>query len=169
VAWDLKKLLIFLGLLAFLFWWSPWAGLAAIGLLVAWITGLWAADRRRKRALQRRSRAEIEQALAAHGLPADGVFCGDQGIGAFGISQAGRKLVYTAPVSMETTVYESDAAFAAHARRLPQGDFELGITVPGRVTGQPRVETVRVRRRSEAERWVGALEPLLGAKLRSDL
>jgi hypothetical protein len=169
VAWDLKKLLFFLGLLAALFWWSPWAGLAGVGLVLLWLLSLLAGDALKTRRLIERSRSHVDQALALEGLTADSVFCSHFGAGALGISHAGRKLVYTAPVSMETTVYDSDRALEAHARRLPQGDFELGITVPGRVTGKPRVHTVLVKRRGEAERWVKALEPLLGAKVRSEL
>lgn len=169
MGWDMKRDLLALAVVAALFAWSMWAGLAAIGVFVFWLASLWIGDVGQKRDLQRRSRAEIEQVLAAQGLPADHIFCGTDGIGALGISETGRKLVFTAPVSMETTVYESDAAFGAHARKLPRGDFELGMTVPGRVTKKPRTETVRVKQRSEAERWIKALEPLLGSKVRSEL
>jgi hypothetical protein len=169
VAWDVKKLLIALAVLAALFWWSVWAGLAVTGAIVAWILWLIVGDAKQMRQLQQQSRARIEEALAAEGLKADSIFCSHIGAGALGVSHSGRKLVYVAPVSMVTDVYDSDAAFEAHAKKLPQGDFELAMTVPGRVTGKPRQEIVLVKRRSEAELWVKALEPLLGAKVKSDL
>jgi hypothetical protein len=169
MAWDLKKLLFFLGTLAALFWWSAWAGLAGLGLILLWVLWLFVGDARQLRQRKERYRTEIDRALAAQGLAADRVYCGYFGAGALGISHTGRKLVYAAPESMETTIYDADAAFEAHARKLPEGDFELGITVPGRVTGKPRLETVRVKQRGQAEQWLEALEPLLGAKVRSDL
>ena len=169
MAWDVRRDLLLLAVLAGLFAWSVWAGLAGIGVIAAWMLWLIVGDARRKRRLQLHARARIEEALAAQGLVADSVFCSYFGAGAIGIGQTGRKLVYTAPESMETTVYDSDAALEAHARRLPQGDYELGITVPGRVTGKPRLHSVLVKRRSEAEDWLKALEPLLGARVRSDL
>ena len=169
MGWDMKRDLLLLAVVAALFAWSAWAGLAAIGVFIAWLAWLWIGDEKRKSDLKSKCRAQVEQALSDLGLEADGVFCGEQGIGAIGISQAGRKLVYTAPVSMETTVYDSDVAFEAHARKLPEGGFEIGMTVPGRVTKKPRTETVRVKQRSEAERWVKTLKPLLGSKVRSDL
>jgi hypothetical protein len=169
MAWDVKRDLVVIAGLAALFWWSAWAGLAGVGLILLWILWLFAGDAVRVRRRKERHRAEVAQALAELGLAADSVFCSYFGAGALGISQAGRKLVYSAPESMETTVYDSDAAFSAHARRLPQGGFELGVTVPGRVSGKPRLETVLVKRRAEAERWVKALEPLLGTKIKSEL
>jgi hypothetical protein len=169
VAWDVRRDLLLLAALAGLFWWSVWAGLAGIGAIGAWMLWLVAGDARRKQRLQSECRTRLEQALAAEGLTADTVFCSYFGEGALGISQAGRKLVYAPPAPREINIYDSDKAFEAHARKLPQGDFELGITVPGRVTGKPRVEAVLVKQRGEAERWVKALEPLLGAKVRSEL
>jgi hypothetical protein len=166
---DFAKTLVFFVVLAALFGWSVWAGLAAIGLVALWIASLFLHGARKKHQLRTQSRARIEEALAAQGLQADSIVCSYLGAGALGISRAGRKLVFTAPESLETTVYDSDSALEARGRKLPQGDFELAITVPGRVSGKPREHAILVSRRGEAERWLKALEPLLAARVRSDL
>ena len=88
------------------------------------------------------------------------------GLAAIGIAAAGRKFAYAS--SEGTELYDVDAIFEARARRLPQGDYEIGISVPGRVSKQPYWQGLIVKRRRDAERWAETVKPHLGARLKVD-
>lgn len=113
-----------------------------------------------------RCRALLDQALAGQGLAPGGVFDSFLGTAAIGIAPAGRKLAYATPDAVD--VYDLDAVFEARAARLPQGDFKIGVSVPGRVSGKPYALELVVSRRRDALRWVRTLEPCLGPKLKVD-
>ena len=164
MASDTTKGLFALGVVVALFAVSVWAGLAALALIALWMAWIAGRDALRKRALKERCRAQLEQALAGDGL--DAVFHSHLGVAAIGIAAAGRKFAYASPEGTE--LYDVDAIFEARARRLPQGDFEIGISVPGRVTKQPYWQGLIVKRRREAERWAETLKPRLGARLKVD-
>jgi hypothetical protein len=51
------------------------------------------------------------------------------------------------------------------AQKLTQGDYEIGICVPGRVSGKPYWHTLLVKRRSEAVHWASTVQPILGARM----
>lgn len=111
--------------------------------------------------LQRR--AQLEQALAEHGLGVDAVFHGHRGVAAIGISIVGRKLVCASAAWRD--LYALDAILEAWARKLPQGDFSIGISVPGRVSGRPYAHDLIVTR-AHAVRWADTLGPCLGERLK---
>ena len=161
---DTTKGLLVLASLVALFAWSAWAGLAAAALIALWIAGLAGRDARQRRAQQRRSRARLEQALAERGLAPGAVFHGDQGGEAIGIDTTGQTIVFASQVESELCDIES--ILEAHAIRLPQGDFKIGVCVPGRVSGRPYWHDLIVARRRDAQRWVRTLQPRLGAKLK---
>lgn len=166
MAYDAWKGLLLLGGLIALFAWSVWAGLAGTALIALWILWLVAHDAFDKRALRRRCRAQLDQAFATQGLGLESVFHSRLGVAALGVAAGGRMFVCAAPDMAEA--YANEAIFEARVRRLPQGDFELGISVPGRVTGKPYWHVLVVKRRSEAVRWVQALGPVLGPRMKSD-
>ena len=51
-------------------------------------------------------------------------------------------------------------AYVPLAEHYPQGGYEIGLCVPGRVSGRPYWHVVIVERRDEAERWARRVEPL---------
>lgn len=104
--------------------------------------------------------------LPDHGLGLDAVFHSHHGVAAIGIAATGRKFVYASPERSE--LYDVEAIFEARASKLPQGDFMIGISVPGRVTGLPYWQELIVTRRRDAVRWVETLKPCLGARLKVD-
>ena len=163
---DTTKGLLVLGSLVALFAWSVWAGLAAIALITLWISWIVGRDALKRRTSKMRCHAQIEHALAEHGLGLDAVFHSHHGIAAIGIAATGRKFVYASPEGSE--LYDVEAIFEARASKLPQGDFEIGISVPGRVTKQPYWQGLIVTRRRDAVRWVETLKPHLGARLKVD-
>lgn len=163
---DTTKGLLVLGSLVALFAWSVWAGLAAIALIALWITWISGRDALERRTLRKRCREQLDQALAEHGLGLDAVFHSHHGVAAIGIAATGRKFVYASPDGSE--LYDVEAIFEARASKLSQGDFKIGISVPGRVTGQPYWQELIVTRRRDAVRWVATLKPHLGARLKVD-
>lgn len=163
---DTTKGLFVLGVVVALFALSVWAGLAAISLIALWMAWIAGREALQQRALKERCRAQLEQALAGHGTGLDAVFHSYLGVAAIGIAEAGRKFAYAS--SEGTELYDVNAIFEARARRLPQGDYEIGISVPGRVTKQPYWQGLIVKRRRDAERWAETLKPRLGARLKVD-
>jgi hypothetical protein len=159
---DTTKGLIALGAVVALFALSVWAGLAAIALIALWMAWIVGREALQRRTLKERCRAQLEQALAGYGL--DAVFHSHLGVAAIGIAAAGRKFAYAS--SEGTELYDVDAIFEARARRLPQGDYEIGISVPGRVTKQPYWQGLIVKRRRDAVRWAETLKSHLGARLK---
>lgn len=160
---DTMKGLLVLGGLVALFAWSGWAGFAGVALVALWIAWIVGGDALQQRALKRRWRAQLEQALAEHGLGVDAVFHGHRGVAAIGISVVGRKLVCASPAWRD--LYDLDAVLEAWARKLPQGDFSIGFSVPGRVSGRPYPHDLIVTR-AHAVRWAETLGPCLGEKLK---
>jgi len=156
-------LLLFGGLIA-LFAWSAWAGLAGTALIALWILWLVAREAFEKRKLRLRCRAQLDQTLAALGCGLDAVFHSRLGVAAIGVAASGRKMVYASPDSAES--YDIEAIFEARARKLPQGDFEIGFSVPGRTTGKPYWHVLLVKRRHEAARWAQTLDPYLGSRMK---
>ena len=136
----------------------------AFGLIALWMAWIVGREALQRHTLKERCRAQLEQALAEEGL--DAVFHSHLGVAAIGIAAAGRKFAYASPEGTE--LYDVDAIFGARARRLPQGDFEIGISVPGRVSKQPYWQGLIVKRRRDAERWAETVEPHLGARLTVD-
>jgi len=161
---DATKGLFALGVVVALFAWSVWAGLAAIAAIALWIAWIIGREALQQRALKKRCLAQLEQALAEDGLGA--VFHSHLGVAAIGIAAAGRKFACASPEGTE--LYDVDAIFEARARRLPQGDFEIGISVPGRVSKQPYWQGLIVKHRRDAERWAETVKPHLGARLNVD-
>lgn len=163
---DTTKGLFVLGSLVALFAWSVWAGLAAIALIALWMAWIAGREALQQRTLKKRCRAQLDQALAEHGVGLDAVFHSHHGVAAIGFAAAGRKFAYASPEGSE--LYDVAAILEARARRLPQGDFEIGISVPGRVTKQPYWQGLIVKRRRDAVRWAETLKPHLGARLKVD-
>ena len=163
---DTTKGLLVLGVLVALFAWSVWAGLVAIALIALWIGGIVGREALERRTARKRCRAQLDDALGERGLRLDTVFYSHHGVAAIGISATGRKFVYASPEGSE--FYDVAAILEARARKLPQGDFEIGISVPGRVSKQPYWQGLIVTRRRDALRWVETLKPHLGARLKAD-
>ncbi|MGH8673297.1 MAG: hypothetical protein ACREVG_03195 [Burkholderiales bacterium] len=163
---DTTKGLLILGGLVALFAWSVWAGLAGIALLTLWISWMVGREALDRRTAKKRCRAQLDQTLAEHGFALDAAFHSHHGITAIGVDATGRKFVYASPEGSE--LYDVEAIFEARARRLPQGDFEIGISVPGRVSKQPYWQGLIVAHRRDAARWVDTLKPHLGARLKVD-
>ncbi len=162
---DTTKGLLLLGGLVALFAWSVWAGLAGIALIALWILWLVVGDALKRRKLRMRCRAQLDRSLAERGLGLDAVFHNANGVAAIGIAAAGRRFVYASPDASES--YDVEAIFEARAKKLSQGSYEIGISVPGRVSGRPYWQGLIVER-PDAVRWVETLKPSLGAKLKVD-
>ncbi len=109
---------------------------------------------------------QLEQALGEHGLELGAVFHSHHGVTAIGIATTGTKFACLSNEGSE--LYDLDAVFEAKARKLPQGAFEIGISVPGRVTKQPYWQGLIVADRHDAVRWVEALKARLGERLKVD-
>ncbi|MGH8705121.1 MAG: hypothetical protein ACREUO_06855 [Burkholderiales bacterium] len=161
---DTTKGLLLLGGLVALFAWSVWAGMAGIVLIALWILWLVGREALERRRLRSHCRAQLDRALAERGLGLDAVFHNANGVAAIGIAAEGRRFVYASPDASES--YDVEAIFEARARKLPQGAYEIGISVPGRVTGKPYWQGLIVRRRRDAVRWVETLKPCLGPRLK---
>jgi hypothetical protein len=160
MAGDLRHALLLFGGLAALFVWSVWAGLAGVAILGGWTLWLVARDGSCKRALQRRCEAQIRQVLDGRCLEA--VFHSHLGVNAIGI--AGKDLFVCASPD-EAERLPAASVLEGRVQKLPQGDYEIGICVPGRVSGKPYWHTLIVRRRSEAVHWAETVQPILGARL----
>jgi hypothetical protein len=163
VGYEARYVLLLIGGLAALFAWSVWAGLAGLVVIGAWMLWLVSSDAAGKRALQRRRREQIEQVLATQHLALEALFSSHLGVAAIGVAAGGQLFVCSGPDSAES--FSVGTILEACARRLAQGDYELGICVPGRVSGKPYWHTVIVKRRSEALHWVRTVQPILGARL----
>jgi hypothetical protein len=149
-----------------LFAWSAWAGLAAILAVASGIAGIVGREKLGQRRQKRQCRALLTQALAERGSELGEVFHGHHGIAAFGIATTGRTIAYASAEGSE--LYDVDVILEARAVKLPQGDFKIGISVPGRVSGKPYWQELIVSRRRDAVRWVETLGPTLGEKLKAD-
>jgi len=165
MASESRNVLLLLFGLAGLFAWSVWAGLAGLAAVAGWILSLVVRDALARRKLQRRCSARIAEALAAQGLSLDAVFHSRIGVKAIGIAGGGRTFVVASPDEAE--VLAGDTVLEAQARRLMQGDYEIGFSVPGRVSGKPYWHGLLVRRKDEARRWLRTVGPPLGGRLRS--
>ena len=153
-----KRVLLLLVGLAALFAWSVWAGLAGLGAIAAWMLWLVAGDAAKLRRSRRNCREQLEQALAARKLELEAVFYGAPGNAALGVAAGGA--VFASFGSEGAEIFERQSILEARARRLPQGDYEIGLCVPGRVSGQPYWHTVIVKDRDEAQRWARRVESL---------
>ena len=165
MAAEPRYLLLLLGTLAGLFAWSVWAGLAGLAVVAGWILSFVVRDALAKRKLQQRCSARIAEALAAQGLSLDAVFHSQIGVMAIGIAGGGRAFVVASPDEAE--VLAGDSVLEARASRLAQGDYEIGFSVPGRVSGKPYWHGLLVRRKAEAQRWLRTLEPVLGDRMKA--
>jgi hypothetical protein len=164
MAAEPRYILLLLGTLAALFAWSVWAGLAALALAAGWILSLVVRDALARRKSQQRCSARIAEVLAAQGLGLDAIFHSDLGVKAIGLV-GGRMFVVTTPEEAE--VLSCDAVLEASARRLMQGDYEIGFSVPGRVSGKPYWHGILVRSKDEARRWLRTVGPVLGARAKA--
>jgi hypothetical protein len=163
MASESRNLLLVLGGLAALFAWSVWAGITGIVVVGFWMLWLVARDASAKRALQRRCKEQIEQALAAQNLSLQSLFSSHLGVNAIGVAAGGGTLVCASPDTAEA--FATGTILEGRALKLPQGDYEIGICVPGRVSGKPYWHTLIVKRRSEAVYWASTVQPLLGARM----
>ncbi|MFY9317579.1 MAG: hypothetical protein WAO95_18725 [Burkholderiales bacterium] len=158
MAAEPRTLLLLLGVLAALFAWSVWAGLAGVGVIAAWMLWLVAGDAAKKRRWQKECREQLERALAARRLGLEAAFYGAPGSAALGVASGGA--VFTAFSREGAEVFDGKAILEARARRLQQGDYEIGLCVPGRVSGRPYWHTVIVEDRDAALRWARRVESL---------
>ena len=163
MGYEARTALILIGGLAALFAWSAWAGLAGIAVVGSWMLWLAARDASAKRALQRRCRQQVELALAQQNAVLEALFDSHLGVAAIGVAAGGQAFVCASPDSAES--FAADVILEARALKLAQGDYELGICVPGRVSGKPYWHALLVKRRSEALHWVRTVQPILGARL----
>jgi hypothetical protein len=163
MAGESRNLLLLLVGLAGLFVWSVWAGLAGVLVVGAWMLWLVARESSKRRGLQRRCREQIERALAARNSRVQALFCSFLGVNAIGVAADGRTIVCADPDSAE--IFDLDAVLEGRTRKLPQGDYEIGICVPGRVSGKPYWHTLLLKRRSEAVHWASTVQPVLGARM----
>jgi hypothetical protein len=157
--------IVVLGVPAALFLWSPRAGLAgilAIALAAGWLYSRDLAERRKRR---RRCSLRMTDALAPQGASPDPVFHSAFEARAIGIAD-GRVFIVATPEEAE--IFSADALVEARARRLKQGDFEIGFCVPGRNSGKPFWHSILVRRRAEALHWVRTTGPILRERLKAD-
>jgi hypothetical protein len=153
--------LLLLGVLAALFAWSVWAGLAGMAVTGSWMLWLVAREASRRRELQRRCGEQMQQALNGGSLQA--IFHSQLGVKAIGIADAGGTFLCASPDEVER--FAAETVLEARARRLPQGDYEIGICVPGRISGKPYWHTLLVKRRSEAVHWASTVQPILGTRM----
>lgn len=155
---ETSTLIVVLASLTSLFLWSTWAGLAGIAAIACWMLWLAAGDAAKKRRWQKECREQLERALAARGLGLEAAFYGTLGHAALGIADGGA--VFAAFSREGAEVFERGTILEARARRLAQGDYEIGLCVPGRVSGRPYWHTVIVKDKDEALRWALRVEPL---------
>jgi hypothetical protein len=163
MASESRNLLLLLVVLAGLFAWSAWAGLAGMAAVGAWILWLVARESSKRRGLARQCREQVEQALASRNLALQALFSSYLGVNAIGVAADGATLVCASPGSAET--FDAGAVLEGRAKKLPQGHYEIGICVPGRVSGKPYWHTLLVKRRSEAVHWASTVQPVLGKRM----
>lgn len=162
MAQDPWKVIVPLTALAVLFAWSVGAGLVGLAVIGLWIGKIAACEALQRRASARRTRELLAQGLGGAALSEDSVVHTADGIQGIGASPEAGRFVFHSREGTE--VYEAAAVLEAKASRLAQGDFEVAVSVAGRVTGKPYWHSVIVKRR-HAERWAQAVRPLLGTRL----
>lgn len=152
------------------FWGFVIVGVSLAGGLLVLAFGYFQVKRgARRRAAQ--CRAKLEKAAAAHNLDFDAVFLGE-GEGAmtgFGIAGAAGKLVYAhnGYRQPDLAVLDFDRLAGAFAR--PDGDKRYRIEARMRPDGDRSPSSplfLRIESREEAVRWVQALKPHLGDRVR---